>query len=182
MQTCLGVPQYTGPQPHHRQSELDVALLDTVDAGILQEARCAVDPPAATGEIALEAEPLDQLDPEMRRPVHGALTDADLVGADPIGEGFLVMARQIGRRGASVEVVDVERVDLDTGEQPPRVSPPLAVACRPSVFDGSHHVTSLVQVGRRSGEERFGNLGEHAQEHPHLGDSVAVEPVHEGVA
>src|SRR4051812_8890629 len=33
-----------------------------------------------------------------------------------------------------------------------------------------------------SGEERLGPLGLHAEEHPHLGDAGALEPVHERVA
>src|SRR6476619_4989084 len=34
----------------------------------------------------------------------------------------------------------------------------------------------------RSGEEGLAYVGQRAEEHPHLGDAVALEPVHEGVA
>lgn len=169
-------------EPHHRQSVFEVALLDTVDARLFQEASGAIDPPPAPGQVALEPDPLGDLPPEIRRPVQRALIDADLVGSDPMGEALLVVAGQLGRSGEAVEVVDAERVDVDVGQQPPRVPPSVAFAGRLCVLDGSHHGAQSRPTRGRSGEERIGGVREGAQEHPHLGDAITVEPVHERVA
>ena len=59
--------------PQHRQAVFEVALLDAVDARLLQQAGGAVDPAAAAAEVAFEAEALGELRPEVRRPVHRAV-------------------------------------------------------------------------------------------------------------
>ena len=79
-------------EPQHPQAVLEVALLDAVDARVLQEAAGAVDPAAAPGEVALEAEALRELDPEVRRPVHLAAGSRTAGGPEP-------SARSLPRRG-----------------------------------------------------------------------------------
>ena len=73
-------------EPHHRQPVFEVALLDAVDARVVEQASRAVDPTSATAEVSLEAESLPESHPEVRRPVHCAFVDAHLVGSDPVGE------------------------------------------------------------------------------------------------
>ena len=169
-------------EPHHREPVLEVALLDAVDAGVLEQASGAVDPASAAAEVALEAEPLREPHPEVRRPVHRALVDAQLVGADPVGEAVFVVAGEVRRGREPVEIVDVERVDLDARQQPEGVTPPVLVAGRSRVLDGVAPRRPVLRSRPTSGEERLGRLGQRAEEHPHLGDPIAVEPVHEGVA
>ena len=167
-------------EPHHREPVLEVALLDAVDVRIVEEACAAVDPAAAAAEVTLEAEALRDPRPEVRRPVDGAVVDAQLVGAHPVREAFFVVAGQVGRGGEPVEVVDVELVELDVRQEPVRVAPAVLVARRSRVLDDAHRTPVLLTAGG-SGEERLGRLGQGAEEHPHLGDPIALEPVHEGV-
>jgi hypothetical protein len=95
----------------------EIALLDAVDARVVQEASDPIDPSATTAEVPLEPEALGDPSPEVRRPVHGTIGDAPLVGANPEGESLLVMAREVGRGREEVEIIDVEGHDVEIREQ-----------------------------------------------------------------
>ena len=81
-----------------------------------------------------------------------------------------------------VEIVDVECLELDVAQQPERVAPPVAVAGRPRVLDGAHRKPFLPHASGGQAKKASAALGQRAEEHPHLGDPIAVEPVDEGVA
>ena len=102
---------------HHREPVLEVPLLDAVDVRFAEEPRGTVHPASATAEVSLEAESLRDSRPEVHRPVHRVLVDAPLVRADPVGEGLLVVAGEVRGGGESVEVVDVEVVELEARER-----------------------------------------------------------------
>src|SRR5262249_2715705 len=125
-------------QSHHRQSVLEVTLLNAVDARVLEQTCGALDPSLAPTEVAFETETLREARTEVRGAVDRALTDACLMGAHPVGEAFLVVAGEVRGGAEPVEVVDVELVDRDAGEQAEAVAPAALVACHPRVVDDAH--------------------------------------------
>ena len=124
----------------HRLPVFDVTLFDAVDVRVVKQPSRAVEPSSAPGEVAFETESLTESHPEVRRPVDCAVVDAPLVGSDPVGERVLVVAGEVRRGGEPIEIVDVERVELEARQQPEGIAPPVVVACRSCVLDGSHHV------------------------------------------
>ena len=170
-------------EPQHREAVLEVALLDAVDVRVVKQASRAVDPAAAAAEVALEAEPLGELASRSAPPGAPRLSSMQhLVRPHPVGEALLVVAGEVRRGREPVEVVDVERRRARRADSSRYASPHRwLVAGRSRVLDDAHAIQSCRRA-ERSGEEGLGGLGQRAEEHPHLGDPVALEPVDEGVA
>ncbi len=130
-------------EPQHRQPVLDVTLLDAIDARVVEQASRALDPASAPADVSFETEPLPESHRKVRRPVHCAVVDAHLMGSNPVAERVLVVAGQVRRGCEPIEIVDVERVEFEARQQPVGVTPPVIVACRSCVLDGSHHVAQF---------------------------------------
>jgi hypothetical protein len=79
------------------------------------------------------------------------------VGSDPIRKRVLVVAGEVRRGREPIEIVDVDRVELEDRQQPEGITPSVFVACRSCVLDGSHHVFQF--AFGESGEEGLACLG-----------------------
>ena len=89
----VGTRDVTGLEdPEHAEPVFEVALLDAVDVGVIQEPGRAIDPAAAPAEITFEPVALSELPPEVRRPVEGAVGQRRPGGLAPNG-------RSLPRRG-----------------------------------------------------------------------------------
>ena len=134
----------------------EVANLDTVDAGIVQESAHPLDPPRTAADVALEPQRLRQAETESGRQLDLAALRAIPVHTCPQLEGGVVAASQVGRGGESVEVLDREVGHRHAGQQPARLAPVVTLECRPSVVDRSPHHASIADAAPPATRPRSG--------------------------
>ena len=134
--------------PAHRRGVREVAELDTVDAGVVQESAYPLDPPRTPADVALEPQRLCQAEAEPGRLLDIVGVRGVPVRTCPQFEGGLVAARQVGRGGESVEILDREVVHRHPSQQHVRLAPVVTLEGRLSVVDRSPHRASIADATR----------------------------------
>ena len=141
--------EVAGPEdPAHRRGVREVAQLDTVDGGVVQQSTYTLDPPGTPADVALEPHRLRQAETEASRQLDLVGLRAVPVCLRPELEGGLVAARQVGGNGESIEVVDREVVEGHPGQEPVRLAPVVTLEGRLSVVDRSPHRVSIADATR----------------------------------